>query len=86
MHYQANGKIINDIVIDRYFFYRVGEENDIIIVSLVRSNQRGELGFVKTQNRICVTLSRAKFGMYVLGNFEMLSKGSGNHLNIPDIH
>ena len=54
-----------------------GEENDIIIVSLVRSNKDDKVGFVKTQNRICVTLSRAKLGMYVIGNLEMLVKNSG---------
>ena len=54
-----------------------GEESDIIIVSLVRSNEEQNLGFVQIENRICVTLSRAKLGMYVFGNFECLRK-SGN--------
>lgn len=48
-----------------------------MIVSLVRSNKEEKVGFVKTQNRICVTLSRAKIGMYVIGNLEMLAKQSG---------
>ena len=34
-----------------------GEENDIIILSLVRSNTRGSVGFLKIENRICVALS-----------------------------
>lgn len=37
-----------------------GEENDIILLSLVRSNDQGNIGFLKTDNRICVSLSRAK--------------------------
>lgn len=36
------------------------EENDIIILSLVRSNEEGNIGFLKTDNRICVAVSRAK--------------------------
>ena len=54
-----------------------GEENKILIISLVRSNADGRLGFVKIENRVCVSLSRAQYGMYVFGNFDMLSIGSG---------
>ena len=34
-----------------------GEENDIILLSLVRSNDKGKVGFLKIENRICVALS-----------------------------
>jgi len=37
-----------------------GEENDIILLSLVRSNDEQKIGFVGIDNRICVSLSRAK--------------------------
>lgn len=46
-----------------------GEENDIILLSLVRSIKSG---FVKEENRICVALSRARKGLYVIGNFSSL--------------
>ena len=49
-----------------------GEENDIILLSLVRSNSDGKIGFLKIENRVCVALSRAKKGLYVIGNFKML--------------
>ena len=49
-----------------------GEENDIIILSLVRSNDEGRVGFLKIENRICVALSRAKKGFYCFGNFTLL--------------
>ncbi|XP_065913793.1 NFX1-type zinc finger-containing protein 1-like [Dysidea avara] len=49
-----------------------GEENDIIILSLVRSNDDGRIGFLKEPNRVCVALSRAKKGLFVIGNFSML--------------
>jgi superfamily I DNA and/or RNA helicase len=37
-----------------------GEENKIVILSLVRSNTNGQIGFLKVANRVCVSLSRAK--------------------------
>ncbi|KAG0316579.1 hypothetical protein BGZ99_006826, partial [Dissophora globulifera] len=37
-----------------------GEENEVIILSLVRSNENNSIGFLKTSNRVCVSLSRAK--------------------------
>ena len=40
-----------------------GEENDIILLSLVRSNTKNILEFVTIENRICVALSRAKKGL-----------------------
>lgn len=56
------------IVVDKY----QGEENDIILLSLVRSNADAKIGFLKTENRVCVALSRAKKGLYVVGNMENL--------------
>ncbi|XP_050406862.2 NFX1-type zinc finger-containing protein 1 [Patella vulgata] len=49
-----------------------GEENEIIILSLVRSNLEDNIGFLKIENRVCVALSRARNGLYVIGNFDML--------------
>ena len=46
-----------------------GEENDVILVSLVRSEA---LGFVANHSRVCVAMSRAKHGLYVIGNFSKL--------------
>ncbi|KAG8442586.1 hypothetical protein GDO86_011395 [Hymenochirus boettgeri] len=56
-------------VVDKY----QGEENDIIILSLVRSNSSGNVGFLKIPNRVCVALSRAKQGLFCVGNMEILS-------------
>ena len=49
-----------------------GEENEIILLSLVRSNSDGMIGFLHAENRVCVSLSRAKKGFYAIGNFSML--------------
>ena len=45
-----------------------GEEAKVVIISLVRSNPQNKCGFLKTSNRINVLLSRAKHGLYILGN------------------
>ncbi|NWR35552.1 ZNFX1 protein, partial [Tachuris rubrigastra] len=57
-------------VVDKY----QGEENDIILLSLVRSNKEERVGFLQIPNRVCVALSRAKKGMYCIGNLRMLGK------------
>ncbi|XP_033724517.1 NFX1-type zinc finger-containing protein 1-like [Pecten maximus] len=49
-----------------------GEENTIILLSLVRSNSKQTIGFLKESNRICVALSRAKAGLYVIGDCSLL--------------
>lgn len=53
-----------------------GEENDVIILSLVRNNSRNSVGFLRTANRVCVALSRARNGLYILGNIRMLATAS----------
>ncbi|PIK53271.1 putative NFX1-type zinc finger-containing protein 1-like [Apostichopus japonicus] len=53
-----------------------GEENDIILFSFVRSNLEGSIGFLKVSNRVCVALSRARKGLYCIGNFSLMSQQS----------
>ncbi|KAI9884084.1 MAG: hypothetical protein M1823_004133 [Watsoniomyces obsoletus] len=48
-----------------------GEEANVIVISLVRSNTQRQCGFLKTSNRINVLLSRARHGMYIIGNAQM---------------
>ncbi|CAB3987453.1 NFX1-type zinc finger-containing 1-like [Paramuricea clavata] len=50
-----------------------GEESDIIILSLVRSNKNGIIGFLNIPNRVCVALSRAKKALYCIGNISMMA-------------
>lgn len=44
-----------------------GDENDHIVLSLVRYNKDNTLGFSAVPNRICVALSRARCGFYIIG-------------------
>ena len=59
-----------------------GEENDIILLSLVRSSKpsctetRNPIGFLGVENRVCVALSRARQGLFVIGNFSLLREKS----------
>ena len=52
-----------------------GEECDIILLSLVRSNKEFKIGFLKTFNRVCVAFSRAKIGLYIIGNMNCIIQG-----------
>jgi superfamily I DNA and/or RNA helicase len=56
----------------------------VVIISLVRCNQQRKCGFLRTSNRINVLLSRAKHGMYIVGNTETSSHVSmwGEVLNL----
>ena len=58
-----------------------GEENEIILLSLVRSQDiadkekkdiRRSIGFLAIDNRICVSLSRAKKGFFCIGNLTLM--------------
>jgi len=42
----------------------------------VRSNQDNRAGFVNDINRACVALSRARQGLYVIGNFDVITSKS----------
>ncbi|KAK5720360.1 hypothetical protein LTR17_015077 [Elasticomyces elasticus] len=49
-----------------------GEENKVVLLSLVRSNSNDQIGFLSNQNRVCVALSRAQCGFYIFGNGMLL--------------
>ena len=50
-----------------------GEESKVVILSTVRSNFDGRVGFLKTPNRINVGCSRAKNGFYIVGNSTLMN-------------
>ncbi len=45
-----------------------GEEKDIIAISLVRSNEEGEIGFLKDTRRMNVAITRARKKLIVIGD------------------
>lgn len=62
-----------------------GEENAFVLLSLVRSNSDGKIGFLSVDNRVCVALSRAQRGFYIFGNAQLLASQSGTWAAVIDI-
>lgn len=51
-----------------------GREKDYIILSCVRSNDHQGIGFLSDKRRMNVAITRAKYGLVILGNPRVLSK------------
>ncbi|XAR73625.1 DNA helicase [Bertholletia excelsa] len=45
-----------------------GGEKDVIIISTVRSNGNGSVGFLSNQQRVNVALTRARYCLWIVGN------------------
>ncbi|MDE5886005.1 MAG: AAA family ATPase [Muribaculaceae bacterium] len=50
-----------------------GQERDIILLSLVRSNENGEIGFLRDLRRMNVAMTRARMKLIIIGNASTLS-------------
>lgn len=51
-----------------------GQERDIIIISLVRANEQGEIGFLRDLRRMNVAMTRARMKLIILGDASTLRK------------
>ena len=51
-----------------------GQERDVILISLVRSNDEGQIGFLKDLRRMNVAMTRARMKLIILGNKETMTQ------------
>ena len=51
-----------------------GQERDIVLISLVRSNAAGDIGFLKDLRRMNVAITRARMKVIILGDVKTLTR------------
>ncbi|KAJ6256134.1 ATP-dependent helicase NAM7 [Drechslerella dactyloides] len=59
-----------------------GHERDVILISMVRGNDSGDLGFINDPHRVCCAVSRARLCQVIIGNHELIhaaAKDSKGH-------
>lgn len=53
-----------------------GQERDVILISMVRGNDEGRIGFLGDLRRMNVAITRAKMKLFIIGDSSTLSKTS----------
>ena len=51
-----------------------GQERDIILISLVRSNDEGQIGFLRDLRRMNVAITRARMKLIILGDAQTMTR------------
>lgn len=51
-----------------------GQERDVILISLVRTNDLGKIGFLSDLRRMNVAITRARMKLFIIGNSNTLSR------------
>ncbi len=85
--YRAQVQYLRKLVKQRAFFkpYRrlitvntvdgfQGQERDIILISMVRANENGEIGFLRDLRRMNVAITRARMKLIILGDVATLTR------------
>ncbi len=85
--YKAQARLIRRLLKMNYFLkaYRrsitvntvdgfQGQERDVIMISMVRDNDNGTIGFLRDLRRMNVAITRAKMKLIIIGNTQTLSR------------
>ena len=51
-----------------------GQERDIVVISLVRDNDEGQIGFLRALRRMNVAITRARMKLIIMGNAETMKR------------
>lgn len=62
-----------DIVVNTVDGFQ-GQERDIVLISLVRSNDSGQIGFLRDLRRMNVAITRARMKLIILGDVATMTK------------
>ncbi|KAA1098842.1 hypothetical protein PGT21_015703 [Puccinia graminis f. sp. tritici] len=80
--YAAQVSLLNSLLKTQYPALAIGSidscqgrENEVVIISLCRSNAEGVVGFLSERRRLNVAMTRAKRHLTVIGDSDTLSKG-----------
>ena len=88
--YSAQVRMLRNLIFDTYEFPNLkafsewitidtvdgfqGQERDLMLISLTRSNEKGEIGFLSDERRMNVALTRAKRKLILIGDSSTLAQ------------
>lgn len=75
LFYRETGKDLSSIHVGTVDSYQ-GKESEVVIYSAVRSNDQGEIGFLREERRLNVAITRAKRMFILVGSSDLLVKKS----------
>ena len=84
--YRGQARLIRRLLRMQHYFRRLrrhitvgtvdgfqGQERDVIVISLVRDNAEGHIGFLRDLRRMNVAITRARMKLIIVGNAQTLS-------------
>ena len=85
--YRGQARLIRRLLKMQHYFRRLrrhisvgtvdgfqGQERDVIVISLVRDNAEGQIGFLRDLRRMNVAMTRARMKLIIVGNIRTLSR------------
>ena len=85
--YRGQARLIRRLLKMQHYFRRLkrhitvgtvdgfqGQERDVIVISLVRDNAEGNIGFLRDLRRMNVAITRARMKLIIIGNAQTLSR------------